>query len=188
MLKKIFWTQPSLYSTLFGISNDETRIVTFDNFKGSVSYYFRKQWHRLSCIRSVFLHLLLRNYLSGDLSGSIVWWIIGLRSKTANVFMHEWWGKACSSICHIWKPRCRSQCNLSFTLPWPLPILSLGQCDNHLSNSMKPGLRLKVILHPKFTMRLLLLTGCMHHVSFPQYCRCGMLEWWNITLFLFLKK
>lgn len=31
----------------------------------------------------------------------------------------------------------------------PLLFLAWGQSDNHLSNSMKPGSRLKVILNPK---------------------------------------
>ncbi len=126
---------------------------------------------------SVFPQLPLRNDLSGDLV--VKAWIILLRGKTVDVLMHEWRGRMCSSICHIWKPRCSSQCKPSLTLLWPLPILSLGQCDNHLSNSMKPGWRLKVILLSQLTMKL---QTFYIHLSCPHLCR-----WWDSHIIFILK-
>lgn len=132
---------------------------------------------------SSFSQCCLQNCLSNKWrpwGESFVWWIMQGYSKTVDVFMHEWRGRACSSICHIWKPRCRSQCNPSFTLLWPPPILSPGQCDNHLSNSMKPGSRLKVILHPKVNYETTVTWWCSFffniHFSCPQYCRFGPLR------------
>ncbi len=124
------------YAKLF--ENWWKKSATLQDVKGSIpQYYF---WKKLVLSNS-FLSFGLHFHNSFWEMTQVATWswnlsdglcrILSVRHKTVDLFMHEWWGRACSSICHIWEPQSWSHCNPSFTHLWPL------------------GSRLKVILHPK---------------------------------------